>query len=179
MKDVLSRVLIGTVVVIWLFFGLKGCVVTTWISPKTSEIYSAQNESGRSLVMVFLPKHETMIWHIDPNNDTIEGVLTKMRGTYGTHYFGGLWHVDRPNEIFEYRIYPANTKPVNMEIIVLDKVVQGRGASIFSNKGGRSYQTILFGDDGIKFQDIWLRKQEHNEEMVRDLLNNFSVEESR
>ena len=51
-----------------------------------------------------------------------------MRGSYGTHYFWRLWHIDGPGVFFGYRIYhPEDVEPVMMEIETLDKYVEGRG----------------------------------------------------
>jgi hypothetical protein len=62
-----------------------------------------------------------MIWHFDLANKSSEGVLTKMFGTPGTHYFWRLWHFDGPIGTFGYRIYPPDTEPVRIEIEVLEK----------------------------------------------------------
>ena len=143
-------------VVVFLFFGLKGCVVTGWSSPKTPETYSIQGQDGRIMLMIFLPKHETIIWHIDPENESVEGVLTKMRGTYGTHYIWRLWHVEGPGITFGYRIYPPETEPVNMEITVIERFMSGSINPGFPDKGDRTHQMLLFGKDVVKFQDMWL-----------------------
>ena len=169
-KNIASKIGIGLFVVVLVFFGLKGCVVTIWSSPKSPEIYSIEGEDGRVMSMIFLPKHETMIWHFDPAHKTAEGVLTKMRGSYGTHYFWRLWHVEGPGITFGYRIYPPDTEPVHMEITVIERFISGRGNPRFPEKGERTHQVLLFGKDALKFQSMWLRRGPDDPEMVKTLL---------
>jgi len=169
-KNIASKIGIGIFVVAFLFFGLKGCVTTIWSSPKTSEIYSFEGQDGRVMLMIFLPKHETMVWHFDPANESTEGILTKMRGVIGTHYFWRLWHIEGPGITFGYRIYPSDTKPVNMEIIVLEKFMSTTGKPALPEKRYRTNQVLLFGKDSVKFQDMWLRKEPYNPYMVQTLL---------
>jgi hypothetical protein len=171
-KNIAGKIGIGVFIIAILFFGLKGCVVTIWSSPKTPEIYSIQGQDNRVMSMIFLPKHhETMMWHFDPANDSAEGVLTKMRGSYGTHYIWRLWHIDGPGITFGYRIYPPDKKPVNMEITVLERYMSGKGNPSFPDKGDRSHQVLLFGKDVVKFQNMWLRKEPNNPEMIQALLS--------
>ena len=169
-KDLASKIGMGIFLVTFLFFGLKGCVITVWSSPKTPEIYSIQGQDGRVMPMIFLPKHETMIWHFDPPNESVEGVLTKMRGSYGTHYFWRLWHLEGPGIILGYRIYPPDTEPVHMEITVLERFMSGRGNPGFPEKGETTHQVLLFGKDGVKFQNMWLQREPNDPEMVQLLL---------
>jgi len=169
-KDIAGKVGIGIVIVTFLFFGLKGCVVTIWNSPKSPEVYSIQGQDGRVMSMIFLPKNETMIWHFDPANESAEGVLTKMRGSYGTHYFWRLWHVEGPGITLGYRIYPSDTEPVHMEITVLERFMSGRGDAGFPKKGERMHQVLLFGKDVVKFQSMWLRRVPDDPQMVQSLL---------
>ena len=169
-KDIASKIGIGIFVVAFLFFGLKGCVVTIWSSPKTPEIYSIEGQDGRVMSMIFLPKHETMIWNFDPANESAEGVLTKMRGSFGSHYFWRFWHIEGPGITFGYRIYPSDTEPVHMEITVLERFMSGRGNPGFPEKGDRTHQVLLFGKDVVKFQSMWLLKEPDNPEMVQTLL---------
>lgn len=170
MRDVASKIGIGLLVAVFLLFGLKGCVVTIWSSPKSPEIYTIEGQDGRGMSMIFLPKNETMIWHFDPAQKTVEGVLTKMRGSYGTHYFWRLWHVEGPGITFGYRIYPSDTEPVHMEIAVLERYMSGTGNPAFPAKGDRTNQVLLFGKDTVQFQSMWLKRRPDDPEMVQSLL---------
>ena len=169
-KNMAGKIGIGIFLVFFLFFSLKSCTVTIWGSPKTPEIYSSEDQDGRVISMIFLPKHETMIWHFDPANESAEGVLTKMSGLYGTHYFWRLWHIMSPGITFGYRICPPDTEPVNMEITVLERVMNGKENPEFPEKGERIREVLLFAKDTVKFQDVWLRKEPDNPTMVQDLL---------
>jgi len=170
-KNIASKIGIGIAVIAFLFFGLKGCVMTIWSSPKTPEVYSIQGQDGRVMSMIFLPNNETMIWHFEPTNESAEGVLTKMRGSYGTHYIWRLWHIKDPGITFGYRIYPPDTEPVNMEITVLERFISGRGKPGFPKKGERNHQVLLFGKDSVKFQGMWLRREPPDQDMIQVLLD--------
>jgi hypothetical protein len=170
MKKIASKIGIGVFVIAFLFFGLKGFLKTVWSSPKTPEIYSIQGQDGRIGSIIFLPNNETMLWDHNPGKDSTEGVLTKMRGSYGTHYFLRLWKIDGPGITFGYRIYPANTEPVNMEITVLEKYIRTKGEPVFPEKGDKRYQVLLFGKNMVNFQDMWFEREPNNSEMVQTLL---------
>lgn len=173
MKDITSRIGIAIFAIAFLFVGLKGCIGTVWISPKTPEIYSIQGQDDRTMSMVFLPKNETIIWYFDPAKELGEGVLTKMRGSYGTHYFWRLWHIEGPGIMFGYRIFPTDTEPVNMEITVLEKFTGDRGNSSFPEKGERTYQLLLFGKDLVKFQGMWFQREPNDPKWIEVLLAMF------
>jgi hypothetical protein len=172
-RNIAGKVLTGLTIIVFLFFGLKSCVITVWNSPEKPKIYSMEGQDHRAISMIFMPKNETMIWYFNPDVGTAEGVLTKMRGTYGTHYAWRIWHIEGPGVTFGYRIYPAETRPVNMEITVLERFMSGKGNPSFPDKGDRTHQVILFGKDVVKFQSMWLRKMPDNPEMVQTLLRNL------
>jgi hypothetical protein len=169
-KHIARNLGICILVVAFLYFGLKGCVVAIWSSPRTPEIYSIQGQDGRVMSMIFLPKQETMIWHFDPANESAEGVLTKMLGSYGTHYFWRLWHVEGPGITFGYRVYPPDTEPVLMDIAVLERFMSGGGKPGFAEKGDRTHEVLLFGKDVVNFQSMWLRREPNDPERVQGLL---------
>ena len=80
-RNLATKLGLGLLLAGFLLFGLKGCVVSIWSSPKSPEIYAIEGQDGRAMSMIFLAKNETMIWHFDPPQKTMEGVLTKMRGS--------------------------------------------------------------------------------------------------
>ena len=108
--------------------------------------------------MVFMPSRETMIWYNDPGEGSIEGVLTEMRGTYGTHYIGPLWHIEGPDISFGYRWYPGDVEPIHMEIRTKEKYFEGKGESSFPKTGKTTYSVLVIGENRIKFQGMWLEK---------------------
>jgi hypothetical protein len=171
LRDMVSKVIGGLMVFIILIFALKGCVVTVWLSSKNPIIYSVEGADGRTLRMIFLPKNETIIWYHDHNNNYVEGVLTKMKGVYGTHYFWRLWKVEGSYFTLGFRIYPADAEPVNMEITTLERYMKARGDPTFPQKGNTSNQILLFAKDSVRFQDMWLQKEADNPELVESLLN--------
>ena len=169
-NNIVSRVGIGVVILVWIFFGLKGCVMTIWEAPDSTEIYSIAGEDDRSMSIFILPGHQAMIWYHDPMEEHIEGTLARMKGTYGTHYFWRLWGIDGPGIWFGYRIYPTDTEPVVMEMTVLEHYQEGRGKSDFPGKGDTSYQVILFGEDKVNFEGMWLYREPSNPDFEKHLL---------
>ena len=104
-------------VLLILFIGMKGCVVTVWISPKSIETYAIEGEDGRSMNMILLPQNETIISYADPSRDSLEIVRTKMRGTYGTHYVGPIWDLDGPGYSYWFGLrWYSKGEPVVMDI---------------------------------------------------------------
>ena len=170
MSSAIGRVVGVVLVGALLFFSAKGCIVTTGSSPKSSETYQAQGSDGRSMTMVLLPGHHTMIWYSDPSSPRLEGVLSRMRGSYGTHYFGQLWHVEGPGVWFGYRIYPSGAEPVNMEIQILEKFSSGSGDSSFANKGDTVHEVMWFGNDSVEFGGSVLHRAMTDESAVSALL---------
>lgn len=167
--DLASRIIGVSIFLVVLGFGLKGCIITVWKPPSELVSYAIAGADKREMHIVFLPTKETMIWYRDPGNQLTEGALIKMRGVYGTHYFGPVWHIDAPNVFLGYRVY-SEGEPVSMEIEVLQKYMKGRGSSSFPKVGDKSYSIILFAQDKVRFSDMWLYKQEMNPEVADRLL---------
>ena len=173
MKSVAS--IIGTALVILaiLLFGLKGCVVTIWKSSNTPTTYAIHGSDGRSLAMIFLPKNETIMLYTEDKAEFMEAALTKMRGTYGTHYFWRVWSVEDPDTVgglFGYRIYPDGAEPVVMETTVLEKFIHGSSKPTLRSEGDRTHPVILFSENAVRFEDMWLEKEPTNPELVRALI---------
>jgi hypothetical protein len=126
--------------------------------------------------MIFVPAHQTMIWYLDPN-EHFEGVLTRMKGVYGTHYLWRLWHVEGPGITFGWRIYPSNTKPVVMETTVLERYMGGKGNPTFPAKGQTVHPVLLFGEDAVRFHGMWLERETTDSNLTRELLSRLGGEQ--
>lgn len=177
MKSVVSKIGSGLLVVAIAFFGLKGCVVTVWKSPSEPTTYALYGKDGRSLATIFLPGNETIILYMESQTPHTEAVLTKMRGSFGTHYFWRLWNVDGPgaNGLFGYRIYPEGARPVTIETTVLKKFTMGSGKPSLRDEGDMTTAVLLFTDDAVRFQDMWLEKEPTDPELVQALLRQLKV----
>jgi len=157
------------------FVGLKGCIVTVWTSPGSPKQYQIAGD-GRTLTWYSLPDNRVILRHENRRNDTDEVVLTKMRGTYGTHYVGPIWNVAQ-RELGEWwilglRWYP-DSEPVVMDIEVKKQNNQGASQEAFPDVGESNIKTILFGDDEVRLEGMWLKHVplEHNElKNVKDRL---------
>ena len=144
LKALLTKTLSGGVILLFLFLGVKSCIITAWLSPSTAKSYSIQGGDNRTMTMVLIPDNKAIVIYNDPNIDFTETVLMKMRGTYGTHYFWRFWRVENPNMIFGFRIYPSETKPVAMEIKILNKLITGFGDPTFPKVGDTYYTILIF-----------------------------------
>ncbi len=173
MKGIASRIGPALVILAILFFGLKGCVVTVWKSSDAPTTYAIHGSDGRSLAMIFLPENETIMLYTEDKAEFMEAALTKMRGTYGTHYFWRLWSVEGPGTgggLFGYRIYPEGAEPVVMETTVLKKFIHGSSKPALRSEGDRTHPVILFSKNAVRFEDMWLEKEPTNPELVRALM---------
>lgn len=175
MKIKLGRLLygIGVILVICVlcFFGLKSFIVRVWMYPDEAKKYEVIGKDGRTLSMIFLPDRRTIIHYTDPSKLESEVVLTEMRGTFGTHYFGPLWRVEGPGVLLGIRWIPKGVEPVMMEIETLGKFRIGPGESTFPKVGKTTYSEILFSTDVIKFQSMWLEEVSANKEEIDGLLD--------
>ena len=179
-KAVIAKVLVGGLFVcLFLFFVLKGCVVTTWESHEQPVTYSIHGADGREFTMVLLPNFETMILYKDPSQNFAEGILTKMRGSYGTHYIGPIWGLQGPRAggLFGFRWLADGQEPVHMEIINLEKFTQGQGTSTFGDVGETFYTVIIKDKDRLQFQGMWLEKVNTDQYVVTALRERFKKTE--
>jgi hypothetical protein len=170
LKKTASKLGVGIVALFILFMGLKGCAVTTWTSPSEPTTYAVRGADGRSMVMIFLPKHETYIAYTEQKANQMEIALTRMRGSYATHYFWRLWGLEGPRAgLLGYRIYPPSTKPIEMEISVLNKYLQGSETPSLQPKGDRTNVIMLFSDNAVRFEGMWLRRESTNPQLLGEL----------
>ena len=171
-KSLAAQAIGGLVIlVVFLLFVFKSCVVTVWFSPSEATSYVTEGEDDRSIRVIFMANNETVIVQSDPSEGSTEVVLAKMRGTPGTHYFGRLWRIEGPGIYFGFRIYPADTKPVVMEIEVLQKYKTGPGDSSFPKIGEMTYSVILFGNDVIRWDGMWLSNAPTDPYLVEEFLS--------
>jgi hypothetical protein len=173
MNNIASKIGALIVILLILFFGLKSCVMTVWKSPEQPMTYAIHGSDGRSLAMILLPENETIFLYTEEKADFIEASLTKMRGTYGTHYFWRLWNVGGPEAgsgLFGYRIYPEGVEPVVMETTVLKKFIHGTSTPTLRNEGDITHPIILFTAKALRFGDMWLEEEPTNPDLVKSLL---------
>ena len=167
---------IGLLIIIYAYFGFKSMVYTAWVAPTYPITYSIQGSDGRSLTMIFLPNNKTYIIYADKGKNYLELSLDQMRGVYATNYFWRLWYLDAPGLGLSFlgplklRIYPKGAKPVIMETTVLNKYIQGSEKSTLSDIGVRTNIVLLFTDDAVRFEDMWLQKVETDPKLVDMLI---------
>ena len=172
MKSLASRIAMGVVIVAIAFFGLKGCIVTIWVSPIEPTSYSVVGADGRMLSVIFLPGHETVFVYSPDRGATLEANLSETKGTYGTHYFWRLWRIEGPGRLgglFGYRLYPDGFRPVVMETTVKRKFMHGSHKPVFPEQGSQTHPVILFADDAIEFEGMVLQKHPTDSALLADL----------
>jgi len=171
MINIASKIGTSLAILLILLFGLKSCIITVWKSPEQPTTYAIHGSDGRSLAMIFLPENETIFLYTEEKADFIESSLTKMRGTYGTHYFWRLWSIDGAgSSLFGYRVYPEGSEPVIMETTVLKKFIHGSSTPTLRTEGDITHPIILFTTDAVRFGDMWLEKEPTNPDLVKSLL---------
>lgn len=176
-KAILPTLGIIILILFFLFVFIKVSIITVWTSPVAVTTYAINGVDGRSLKIIFLPENKTIMYYKNFNENTEEYNLTEMRGSYGTHYIWGLWKLNGPGTFYGgllgYRIYNTSIEPVVMETETMQKYMSGNGDSNFPQIGKTTYTTILFKDDFVKFEGMWLQKEKTDDDFVQRLLNNL------
>lgn len=140
-------------------------VTVPWQPPAEPTSYSAFGDDGRSFQVVLLPDSRAIIWYAEDKTNFMEGNLVRLSGYRGTHYFWRLWNVDSNDGAFGpsllgLRYFEAGT-PFILETEVLAHFIGGNQKPSLPNKGERVKQlNVLISDDTIRFQDMWLEKDE-------------------
>lgn len=165
----------------WLVFGIKGCLVTTWSPPKEHKSYSIRGEDGRTMEFTFLPGRHALVAYGERATGNFEAELLKVKGgTYGTHYVGPLWNVSRGAEsLFGIRWLAQGVEPVQCSIEVLDKIHHGFGDSAFSAVGTKHEVVWYFREGGFYFSGMWLNEAPHDAEMTDELIRLFEESSDR
>lgn len=154
---------------------IKSQFITPWKSPDKPTSYYKSWSDGRSIQIVILPGNKVIIWMYDQKENKSEASLLKWTGYVGTHYVGRIWNIDDNDNSFGpsmlgIRLYPEGVKPVVIDTEVINTVVDKNIKSAFPLKGDRiRQQTILFSDNAIRFQDVWLDKEVDDEEMQSEI----------
>ncbi len=165
---ILKNIGMGIFVIAFLYFGLKGFIHNSWTSPNSPTSYAIHGEDNRTLLLVFMPKNEAFLVHMNDSSKFIEAFLLKTYGSYGTHYFWNLWSLDNES-IFGYRIYPSDAKPVIMDWTVINKFTTGIGASNLQDVEDKTNPIILIKKDAIRFENMWLTKEPTDIEFIKAL----------
>jgi hypothetical protein len=179
MNRVGKTVAIAIFVLAILFFGFKGCLVTVWLSPDTPTTYAVRGADGRSLSLILLPKNEAILLYVEDKTGSIEAARVRMRGTYGTHYFWRLWHLEGPGAtggLFVYNLFPEGAEPVEMETTFLRRFHHGTSTPTLRAQGDRTNSVIVFSPSAVKFEGMWLQKESTSDELLHSLIAELSTD---
>ena len=157
--------IIGALFVVGIIIiGIKSEIIVPWQPSTTPVSYSVSGQDGRSIQIILKPDNQAIIWYDDPKNDYMEGNLVRWKGYIGTHYFWRIWNVSDNDttfgpSLFGIRMYPDGVTPVVLDTEVVAHFVSGSQTPTLPNKGDRvRQQTVLFHENAIRFQDMWLEK---------------------
>jgi hypothetical protein len=168
----------GVFVLVIFLIGIKSAIVVPWKSPTTPVSYSLFGQDGRSLQVVLLPENRAIVWYYDDKHNFDEGNLVQWRGYIGTHYIWRIWNIaDNDSSfgpsLFGVRMYPEGVTPVVLDTEVLAHYVDGSEPPTLPNKGDRiRQQTLLFGSDAIRFQDMWLARDDVSKAELDESISN-------
>ena len=150
----LSQGIVSLGVLLFFVVGLRGCVVTAWVSPEEIQSYSIVGRDDRVLGAIFLPENEILFTHIDPKEETMETAFFLWRGELGKKYPFGWHHFpDSPMPGPNWRRAPEGFEPLFMEQTVLEKTLSGPGESNFPEEGYWGYDMVFFAIDSSAI--IW------------------------
>jgi len=176
MKNILKTVGIILMVLIFIFIGIKSFVYYGFTTSDTIETY--ETTGGSHMLFIFLPDNDAIIYFNDVVNNKEEYVLAHITGEHGTHYFKNIWSVNSSVKsvpsIFNFRIYPKNVRPVSLEIKIEKKYINGSGDIVFPKIGDTTNKNMLFTDESIKFNGMWMNKIDTDQNFVNLLLEKLN-----
>ncbi len=163
------------------FIRSKNIIIREWVFPKTPETYYGKGIYNREMRFIVLPKNRVLITYSDYQKNQIDYVLTKVVGTFGHHYMGPFWGLDR-GFLFGFRFYKKGIEPIETEMEILNKLHLGPGQSSFPEIGYKNYKVILKDKNRIEFSGIWLNKVKNDNKFIykalkllkENKLHNFS-----
>lgn len=159
----LPRIIVGLVVVAFVYAGLRGLVIELWRTPDLPQTYFVEGADGRAMAIVLMPDNYIYFSYTEPAPFYSEVALAETRGEYGTHYFWNIWSVDRNSGWFGMRALSDGQRPANIEATVIDKFVDADHnvtlpRDYFPSKGETSTFHILISDEAIEFEGSTLLK---------------------
>ncbi|HEU0220366.1 MAG TPA: hypothetical protein VFQ98_06140 [Gallionella sp.] len=175
----IGKAITGIFVLAIIGIGIKSQIIVPWKSPNSPVSYSVFGDDGRSMQVVLLPDNRAIVWYDDDKHDYAEGNLVQWRGYVGTHYIWRIWNIGDNDStfgpgIFGIRIYPEGVTPVVLDTEVLAHYIGGSEAQVLPNKGDRiRQQTVLIGGDTIRFQEMWLEKDDTSKAELDDDVANM------
>jgi hypothetical protein len=161
---------------LFVFIGLRGCVVTMWAPPKEAKTYAIRGGDDREMSLTFLPDRKALIVYGDPDAKAFEAVLWQIRSAeYARHYIGPLWNVSRGGEsLFGIRWVSGDAEPVVFTYSVANKIHVGFGDSSFPPIGGEREATLHFRPKALKFSSMWLQESPTDSDLVEPLLKQLA-----
>lgn len=151
---------------------IKGMFHSIWHTPDTVTTYSVDGVDGRSMTLLMLPGNLAYFVYTEPNPMFLEAIQVRLRGHYGTNYFGNIWNIDRSStqSPLGIRVYSDGVVPVILEADILGKYLNGNGNSSFPEKGEQMNPTLLISPSMVEFQGMPLTKVPNADNLTQNLM---------
>ncbi|WP_175941851.1 hypothetical protein [Burkholderia pyrrocinia] len=152
---VMSGIGTGLLIVLWVFLFLKHSITEPWQPPADFQIYMVAGDDGRNLLYDFTPDGDGILWYHNRSTKYTEGVLFRIHGRKGRHYFWRLWNIgDSPLGL---RIYPDGMTPYVFDYTIRAKYVEGSETPSLPAKGDHiSGSVVLIGPNAVSVEGMWL-----------------------
>lgn len=150
MKSIFNKILTVLIIVIILFFGLKGCSGTIY---RTSEIKVFQNttKEGEVREIYLLPKNRLIISR--KFKEFFDIGLFEIKGSNMTHYVGSLYNTGE--SLFSLKIYPDVLEAYKIEARFINSIDNVSESSAYNEK---SIHYLLLRDKSIEFDEEYFEQ---------------------
>lgn len=156
LSSIIGKAASAAIVGIVLFFGMKSCVSTAWVSPGETLKYTLVGEDDRAMAVYFLPKNRMVVAYEDPAEPTYEVLIMSVYGIVADHYLGPIWKHEE--DILGWEWVRDGTDPVKFYVTVKDKIHVGRGETSFPPIGKEKSIKARIGEGKLKIFGMTLEK---------------------
>ena len=170
LRKSISAIIIGT----YFLLVLKSCFVTVWVPSNRIETYAIYGSDGRFMKFILFPDNKALLLSGSVTDKSVEAVLAKVYGTVATHYWWRFWNVSEDGSPFGLRIFPSEVEPIIMKIKIIDRFIIGGETLSFGKTGSEYTDVLLFTSRAVRFDNMWLQKEETDEKFVSNIMGAFS-----
>jgi hypothetical protein len=158
MKSIFNKSLTVLIIVIILFFGLKGCIGTVY-SNNEIKAYQKTTENGEIREIYLLPKNRLIISR--EYGEFFDVGLFEIKGATMTHYFGSFYNSGEG--IFSVKIYPDILEAFKVEIRLIDSIDNIEETSFVKNDN-KSIHYLLFKEKSVEFSGEYFSEMQIDKE---------------
>ena len=152
MKSIFNKSITVIFIVIFLFFGLKGCVKSVYINNER-KVFQNTTANGEIREIYLLPKNRLIISR--EFGEFFDVGLFEIKGSNMTHYFGSLYNSGE--SLFSLKIYPDILEAYKIEIRFINNINNVKESSFYKNDR-KSIHYLLFRDKSIEFNGEYFKE---------------------